>query len=278
MKSEKKYCVKSLRNVSTIFSFSLILFMVACATPTVSSDDSDETDEQPNSVSSVTMATPCKTESEDNCEYGELKDERDGNVYKTVKIGEQVWMAENLNYATEKGSSCYNDKAGNCTKYGRLYKWAAAMDSSTTGCGYGLTCSLTLPVQGVCPTGWHLPSKAEWDALIVAVDGNAVEYSMSGSVAEYRFNVAGKALKSQTGWDDGGNGTDAYGFSALPAGDWISGGKFMRKGESAIFWSSTESASDGEIAWLMGMSYDDDYAYQTDFVKYRGVAVRCVKD
>ena len=52
----------------------------------------------------------------------------------------------------------------------------------------------------------------------------------------------------------------------------------MRKGESAIFWSSTESASDGEIAWLMGMSYDDDYAYQTDFVKYRGVAVRCVKD
>lgn len=278
MKSEKTYCVKSLRNVSTIFSFSLILFMVACSTPTVSSDDSDETDEQPNSVSSVTMATPCKTESKDNCEYGELIDERDGNVYKTVKIGEQVWMAENLNYETEKGSSCYNDKAGNCTKYGRLYKWAAAMDSSTTGCGYGSTCSPTLPVQGVCPTGWHLPSKAEWNILIMAVDESGEKYSMETTRAEYSFNVAGKALKSQSGWDDGGDGTDAFGFSALPAGDWISGKKFLRIGESAVFWSSTESDNDNEIAWLMGMGNDHDYASQNDFVKFRGLSVRCIKD
>ena len=277
MKNKKKYFVKDLRYVSTIFSFSLILFIAACSTPTVSSDASDETDE-PNSVSSVTLATPCKTESEDKCEYGELKDDRDGKVYKTVKIGDQVWMAENLNYATEKGSSCYNDKAGNCTKYGRLYKWAAAMDSATTGCGYGSTCSPTLPVQGVCPTGWHLPSKAEWNILIMAVDESGEKYSMETTRAEYSFNVAGKALKSQSGWDDGGDGTDAFGFSALPAGDWISGKKFLRIGESAVFWSSTESDNDNEIAWLMGMGNDHDYASQNDFVKFRGLSVRCIKD
>ena len=277
MKNTKKYFDKNLRKVNAIFSFSLILFMVACSTPTISSDDSDETDES-SSLSSVTFATPCKTESEDKCEYGELKDERDGKVYKTVKIGDQVWMAENLNYETEKGSSCYNDKAGNCTKYGRLYKWAAAMDSATTGCGYGLICSPTLPVQGVCPTGWHLPSKMEWNILIEAVDGSGEKYSMETTMKEYSANVAGLALKSQTDWDNGGKGTDAYGFSALPAGDWISGKTFLRISESTAFWSSTESDSDSELAWLMGVSLGHNYALQNNFVKYRGVSVRCVKD
>lgn len=168
---------------------------------------------------------------------GTMTDSRDGKTYKTVKIGKQVWMAENLNYESEN-SFCYDDDAANCTKYGRLYTWAAAMDSvgkwsaNGKGCGgYDKKCSPTYPVRGVCPEGWHLPSKAEFKILFESVGGK---------------NVAGKMLKSRSGWKDDGNGTDTFGFSALPAGD----GKmydfvrFGNVGHAACFWSSTEYETD----------------------------------
>ena len=102
--------------------------------------------------------------------YEMFKDARDGQIYKSVKIGNQVWMAENLNYDYNEGTAksyCYNDEQESCAKYGRLYTWAAAMDSAGVfgdggkGCGFLVTCSATEPVRGVCPAGWHLPSKAE---------------------------------------------------------------------------------------------------------------------
>ena len=99
---------------------------------------------------------------------GSITDTRDGHSYKTVTIGSQTWMAQNLNYETVN-SYCYSDNASNCTKYGRLYTWAAAMDSvgswsaNGKGCGYGKTCSPTYPVRGVCPEGWHLPTQTEWN-------------------------------------------------------------------------------------------------------------------
>ena len=132
-----------------------------------------------------------------------LKDARDGQTYKTVKIGGQWWMAENLNFETDS-SFCYNDEESNCTKYGRLYRWAAAVGKSESECGYGHTCSLPSGnIQGVCPSGWHLPSLTEWDSLIDAVGG---------------VSISGEVLKSTSGWNDSGNGTDVFGFSALPAG------------------------------------------------------------
>ena len=103
-----------------------------------------------------------------------LVDDRDGQTYRTVKIGNQIWMAENLNYKMAN-SFCYNDETSNCTKYGRLYLWSAAMDSvgiwSSNGknCGYNQFCSPIYPVRGACPSGWHLPSKSEWEDLIMAV-------------------------------------------------------------------------------------------------------------
>ncbi len=219
-----------------------------------------------SSSSVVTLATPCKTETEDNCEYGELTDDRDGQTYKAVKIGAQWWMAENLNYGTVN-SDCYNDNSANCTKYGRLYTWAAAMDSAGTwstngkGCGYGSKCSPTGIIRGICPEGWHLPDTTEWKTLFTAVGGQ---------------DSAGTALKSTGGWFNDGNGTDAFGFSALPAGYRGNDGGYYHEGYYAYFWSSTEYSS--IYAYYMDLYYYYDYAYLYDGSKYYGFSVRCVKD
>ncbi len=218
------------------------------------------------SSSSVTLATPCKTETEDNCEYGELVDDRDGQVYKTVKIGDQWWMAQNLNYETDN-SFCYNDSASYCEKIGRLYLWSAAMDSvgewSANGkdCGADKTCSPFYPVRGVCPEDWHLPTQTEWRALFMAVGGES---------------TAGKVLKSTSGWNRNGNGTDAFSFSALPAGNRSDYGSFIKEGGSgAEFWSSTEYNSYG--AYDIHMNYNDGIAYGGNSKGY-GYSVRCLKD
>ena len=223
--------------------------------------------------------SPCKTATGDNCEYGTLTDDRDGQTYKTVKIGEQWWMAENLNYAytdvpfkyrsytSDSTSWCYDNDAANCAKYGRLYTWAAAMDSVGTwstngmGCGYYMECSPTNPVRGVCPEGWHLPDTTEWKALFDAVGGWA---------------TAGIMLKSTEGWISNGNGSDAYSFSALPAGDRYSDGDFISEGNGAYFWSSTEGGSD--YAYYMYLSYYDVIAHLDYIYKVYGFSVRCLKD
>ncbi|MBR2271585.1 MAG: fibrobacter succinogenes major paralogous domain-containing protein [Fibrobacter sp.] len=227
------------------------------------------------SSSSVTLATPCKTEMEDNCEYGELLDDRDGQIYKTVKIGDQVWMAENLNFKADS-SCCYNSVDSNCTKYGRLYMWAAAVGKPESECGYDYTCSLPSGnIQGVCPSGWHLPSTTEWETL-------------SNAVGE-QF-TAGGVLKSTSGWmnsdwsisGDGtviytsGNGTDAFGFSALPAGYRNYLGEFSREGECAFFWNSTEYALG--YADDMCLCYDFDNARLSYVGKINMFSVRCLKD
>ena len=237
----------------------------------VSSSSTKSSSSSVKSSSSVTLATPCKTETEDNCEYGELLDDRDGQTYKTVKIGDQVWMAENLNFETDE-SVCYHDSVEYCDKYGRLYTWAAAMDSAGTwstngkGCGYGNTCSVASTgsatlVRGVCPEGWHLPTKTEWETLFNAVGGES---------------TAGKVLKSTSGWDDNGNGTDAFSFSALPAGFRYYNGSYYGEGDNADFWSSTESLSN--YAYYMLLDCDDVNAGLYYDYKNHGFSVRCLKD
>lgn len=211
---------------------------------------------------------------------GTLTDSRDGQTYKTVTVGKQTWMAENLNYAytgvpynyysgstSDSTSWCYSNAAANCTKYGRLYTWAAAMDSVGTwstnskGCGYGTACSPTYPVRGICPEGWHLPTNAEFETLFTAVGGQS---------------TAGKMLKSTSGWNSSGNGTDAYSFSALPAGGRYGDGDYIGEGYYAYFWSSTEY--DSYYAYFMDLYYYYDYAYLSYYDKYDGFSVRCVKD
>ena len=213
--------------------------------------------------------------------HGFMTDSRDGKTYKTVTIGTQTWMAENLNYAytgvpfhyyggytSDSTSWCYGGYPANCAKYGRLYTWAAAMDSLGTwstngrGCGSGSTCSPTLPVRGVCPKGWHLPSRTEWEALFTAVGGSS---------------TAGSKLKSQTGWEaySGITNEDAFGFSALPAGRrYPDGYGFNEVGIDAFFWSSTKN----DYVYIMVLSYhydDGNLGYNSGS---SGNSVRCVKD
>lgn len=199
--------------------------------------------------------------------YGTMTDSRDNKKYKTVIIGDQVWMAENLNYADSaktaslKGNNwCYNKVDECCDVVGRLYTWAAAMDSVKTYCGYDLKCSRIMPVQGVCPTGWHLPSLAEWRTLITAVGGS---------------NTAGKVLKSQTGWEYG-NGTDAVGFSALPAGIGDSRNAIYG-GSGTLFWSSTEGDNNHAYSIGLGAGYEVNSNPTSDDKRW-GYSVRCIKD
>ncbi|MDD5943010.1 FISUMP domain-containing protein [Fibrobacter sp.] len=224
-----------------------------------------------SSSSVVTLANPCKTETEDNCEYGTVLDDRDGQIYKTVKIGDQWWMAENLNYETDN-SFCFKDSAEYCEKYGRLYTWAAAMDSAGTwstngkGCGFSdfyKTCSPTYPVRGVCPEGWHLPTQTEWNTLFTAVGGQS---------------TAGQKLKAASGWNAFSSITneDTFGFSALPAGYRDDCGDYYDVGYGAYFWSSTEGNS--SRAYLVNLYYGNDYADLYYNGKNYGRSVRCVKD
>ncbi|MDR0517960.1 MAG: fibrobacter succinogenes major paralogous domain-containing protein [Fibromonadaceae bacterium] len=146
-------------------------------------------------------------ESENSISSGNtFTDSRESKTYKTVKIGSQTWMAENLNI--EKGNSvCYDNDPANCQKCGRLYDWETAMK--------------------ICPKGWHLPTDAEWNALENAVGGSS---------------VVGTVLKSKNGWDNNGNGTDKHGFSALPCGRYYNG-KFLYYGLLGQFWSATETSA-----------------------------------
>ena len=169
-----------------------------------------------------------------------LVDKRDGKKYKTVKIGNQTWMAENLNYKTQD-SYCYGNDESNCSKYGRLYSWKAALYA--------------------CPVGWHLPSKAEFQTLFNLVGGQS---------------TAGMVLKSKKVWNNGGNGTDSFGFSALPAGSRDISGGYNDEGYRARFWSSTENYSYG--ACNMYLNYTDDDANLGYDNKNDGFSVRCVKD
>jgi uncharacterized protein (TIGR02145 family) len=179
-------------------------------------------------------------------------DGRDGTTYKTIKIGNQTWMAENLNFNTHpvlfegkpsisSDSWCYEGKIENCSKYGRLYIWKKAIE--------------------VCPTGWHLPTDTEWSTL--------TEYlGWEG--------IAGKKLKSQNGWNSPNtSATNERGFSALPGGYGIptlSSGA----GETGFWWSSSESSP--EEAWSRNILKNKDDLFRHSVGKGMGASVRCIKD
>ena len=236
--------------------------------PSSSNDKVSSSEEK--SSSSVSLSS--SAESIYDATANTLTDLRDGQVYRTTTIApagsgySEVWMAENLNYETAN-SYCYNDNASNCTKYGRLYTWAAAMDSVGTwsingkGCGNGTTCSPRYPVRGVCPQGWHLPFQSEWYELFKAVGGES---------------SAGIMLKSASGWNKNGGGADDYGFSALPAGLRYGLADYDYEGNYAYFWTSADFNNGN--AYSMYLYYYSGTVYPYNHYKFFGFSVRCLKD
>jgi uncharacterized protein (TIGR02145 family) len=189
---------------------------------------------------------------------GSLTDERDGQIYKTVVIGTQTWMAENLNYATDS-SMCYQNKPEYCDEYGRLYKWIDA--------------------QNACPAGWHLPDTTDWNKLFYAVAD---------------VGLAGEVLKTIPYWERDSWAfrelRDLYGFSALPAGIWDSedpfylvgadrdgSGQFLFVKERAFFWTATEGLDN--MAYQVQISRYNIGAYMAAYYdKSNAFSIRCVKD
>jgi len=146
-------------------------------------------------------------------------------------------MAENLNYKAS-GSVCYDNESFNCDTYGRLYDWETAMTA--------------------CPSGWHLPSYAEWTTL-----------------TDYADNSAGTKLKARSGWNDSGNGSDDYGFSALPGGGYSDGG-FNDVGIVGRWWSSAEY--DATDAYRLRMNYSSSNVSRGTSDKSNLYSVRCLRD
>jgi len=186
---------------------------------------------------------------------GTFTDERDKQVYRTVKMPDgKIWMAQNLNYKPDPGNSwCYGDDESMGGKYGRLYSWRTAMT--------------------VAPAGWHLPTHHEWLDMITA--RGAWEASVK--------------LKSKTGWNASrgdnkdGNGTDEFGFTALPGGYWDSKGGFGHVGEYGYWWSATEEDSYFATGMIIRNVNNDGLMNETLILserkyKWDGYSVRCIKN
>jgi len=210
-----------------------------------------------------------------NFEYGSMKD-NNGKTYKTIEIGGQIWMAENLDYNVS-GSECYGKDLAKCAIYGRLYDWKTAMklpECNSDSCSSQINANH----QGICPDDWHIPSNEDWNKLLRYVDDDNDGIGSEFSGRYFSF-TAGRYLKA-AGWDsyDGksDNSEDKYGFSALPGGianDYS--GDFESIGVLGTWWSAHGSS---------GMFFAWDMISGEDFVlsglnREAGMSsVRCLKN
>jgi uncharacterized protein (TIGR02145 family) len=197
----------------------------------------------------------------------------DINNYRTVKIGEQTWMAENLDYPVE-GSKCHDNEPYYCKKYGRLYNGWAALDIPSA-CYFGNCDSQVQTMhQGICPDGWHIPRDWEWDILIAFVhsDNNLPAFYYEDSP------YAGKYLKAKDGWKSfpGIVNEDKYGFAALPGGD--DSGRIGGTGSTGTWWSATMYSHTIGSSYSM---YDDEDSvdwHESNRYSDKFYSVRCLKD
>ncbi len=205
-----------------------------------------------------------------------IVDSRDGQFYSIVLIGSQCWMAENLNIGTMVNSSsnqydnstiekyCYNNSPTYCDTYGGLYQWNEMMQYV-----------ITEGTQGICPTGWHIPTDDEYKTL-------EMQLGMSQAAADsagYRGTDEGGKLKETgtTHWDSPNIGaTNSSGFTALPGGyRQIVFNPFVQIGSNAYFWSSSNI---GPFAWIRSLFYLDSRVERTEGLNERGYSVRCVRN
>ena len=177
--------------------------------------------------------------------------------YRTVVIGTQTWMAENLDYVVE-GSKCYSDNPARCNTYGSLYDWATAMGFDERCNSSSCSSQIQSPHRGICPDGWHIPSDEEWTTL-----------------TDFVGSDAGTKLKSATGWTSG-NGTDDYEFSALPGGHAYFRTNSDGVGSAGYWWSAGESS--GAYAYYRIIGSSSEVTRTSNNFKSYSYSVRCVKD
>lgn len=219
----------------------------------------------------------------------------DGDLYPTVKIGTQCWMAKNLNVGdpvcTESGNEdgdgnnltcdkdmssggdtekyCYENKSSNCDEYGGLYQWDEAMEYPTSD-----------DAQGICPEGWHIPTDGEWHVLetFLVDDPDPSACPDDYEDAVWSCLDAGIKLKEagEIHWTSGNNGDNESGFSAFGGGGRLSGGTFANFKNNGNFWSSTEV--DSSKAWRRALSYNQPGVNRNDDAKTNGRSVRCIRD
>jgi uncharacterized protein (TIGR02145 family) len=240
------------------------------------------------------LQNSCNKEATDGAPINSFTDARDGQTYTTIEIGNQVWMAENLKYlpaVVGPGTGSYTagpyyyvydyngtvvadaKATANYTTYGVLYNWLAAMNSAES------SSSNPSGVQGVCPSGWHLPSDSEWIELEGYLINNGYGYEGGG-------DGIGKAMASTSGWNSGSDPEDvgndqstnnSSGFKALPGGyRTFSSDNFYRLGDYGSWWSTTEF--DPPFAWSRSLFYNLDNLRSTYHFEDSGFSVRCVKD
>lgn len=197
--------------------------------------------------------------------YGYLKDTRDSNVYRTVKVGTQIWMAQNLAFKRDT-SWRYRDSLDLERRYGRLYQWSAAMD--TSGKFNNDVAEIELPWRGICPAGWHIPSDAEWSTLV-----NVVDSARSGALLKaLEFVVAGSTT----------NPSDSLGFRVMPGGQvyWKEDGVYRYVytafGTNTYFWSASEMTT--IRSWGRSFGSTIDHSTRSLYLKTNGHSVRCLKD
>jgi len=209
-------------------------------------------------------------------EYSGTVTDFEGNVYNTIQIGNQLWMAENLRTTLYRNGDVikdttgftswelfdegayvsYNNDDSLVSSYGRLYNWFAVNDQ-----------------RGLAPDGWHIPSDNDWKELEEYLGMSPEEIDMVGSREN---NEVGLKLKSTSGWFDNKNGTNESGFTALPSGFCGNYGDFDGDGFDAIYWSST--LSDDGIPWRRGLGYIAVGIAKYSNEKNYGFSVRCIKD
>ncbi|MBN1952388.1 MAG: protein kinase [Bacteroidales bacterium] len=180
---------------------------------------------------------------------GSFPDQRDHEIYRWVRIGSQVWMAENLNYNIS-GSACYDNHRELCDSFGRLYNWESA--------------------SGACPEGWHLPSDDEWKELELFLGMSRTDADKSNE----RGSSQGKMLKSRSGWSHNGSGSNESGFNAFPAGAFFNNIS-MSMGSFTAFWTSSPSGYSN--AWLRALSGTNEIS-RVNYPKENRFSVRCLKN
>ena len=224
-------------------------------------------------------------------EYGELLDARDNKVYRTIEIGSQVWMAQNLDFydssdATLRGQThCYYDSLAFCETYGRLYSWSAARGfDSVYNRQLAENGMIQTPHRGVCPEGFHLPSDAEWDTLSAYVDAhNGAEGVGTSLKARYLWRQDSTNVK----YNGFTPGTDLFGWAGLPGDNYVKsesvtvvGKKFTGfdgyVGLHGVWWTFTETQASRATA--RGLYYTYEKLNKGQENKVNGLSIRCVQN